>query len=153
MTSPASARTKSPPHNKMKLHELFDKAEGKGNVDAVWTQMKAIIHSAAAKTIGSTKRKKNPWISTETLQLIEKRARARKGSTKTFLRREVKKSVRKVHSIVKQLSSKPSGLSENSKDSQGQLVTDANERIETWATHFEQLLNRPEPVETHIEHD
>ena len=52
---------------KMKLHELFDKAEAKGNVDAMWTQMKDIIHSAAAKTIGSTKRKKNPWISTDTL--------------------------------------------------------------------------------------
>ena len=146
---------------KMKLHELFDKAEAKGNVDAMWTQMKDNIHSAAAKNIGSAKRKKNPWISTETLQMIEKRARARKGSTKGFLRREVKKSVRKdrkafydglaeqmthadntgdtrkVHSIAKQLSSKSSGLSDNIKDSQGQLVTDANERIETGVMHFE----------------
>ena len=97
------------------------------------------------------------------------------GSTKAFLRREVKKSVRKdrkafydglaeqmthadntgyarkVHSIAKQFSSKHSGLSENIKDSQGQLVTDASERIETSAVHFEQLLNRPAPAENHME--
>ena len=36
---------------KMKLHELYDKAEAKVKVDAMWTQMKDIIHSAAAKTI------------------------------------------------------------------------------------------------------
>ena len=90
-----------------------------------------------------------PVVHAETLQLIEKRARARKGSTKAFLQREVEKFVRKdikafydalaepmtlvdntgdtrkVHSIAKQLSSKLNGLSENIKDSQGQLVTDA----------------------------
>ena len=57
----------------------------------------------------------------------------------------------KVHSVAKKLFSKPSGLSENIKDSQGQLVTDANERIETWERLFEQLLNTPAPAETHKE--
>ena len=30
-------------------------------------------------------------------------------------------------------------------------MTDANEMIETWAMHFERLLNRPAPAETHME--
>ena len=63
MTSPTSARTKTPPHT----NELLDTAETKEYVDAMWRQMKDIIHSAAAKTIVSAKRIENPWISHETL--------------------------------------------------------------------------------------
>ena len=77
---------------KMKLHELFVKAKAKGNMDAMWTQMKDIIHSAAAKKhrIRETHEK-----SVDQHRDPPNDRKERKGSTKAFLRREVKKSVRK----------------------------------------------------------
>ena len=157
------------------LHSLFDAAEETGDdVEAKWWQLKSILHQAAEKSLGKSEQKRNAWISSETIELIKKRARARNRSKKAELRKTIKKAVRKdktmyfdtlaqemidadetgnlrkVYSVVKQLAGKRSAISETVKSADGHPVKDAKQRIEEWAKHFEKLLNRPPPATADI---
>ena len=121
-----------------------------------------------------TEQRRNLWISSETIELVKKRARARNRSKKAQLRKEIKWAVRKdktmyydglaqemidadesgnlrkVYSAVKQLAGKRSAISETVKNADGHPVQDAKQWIEEWGNHFEKLLNRPPPATANL---
>ena len=146
------------------LREMFDAARETGDdVEAKWSQLKSILHQAAEKKLGKSEQRRNLWISSETIELVKKRARARNRSKKAQLRKEIKKAVRKDKTMyydglaqemidadesgnLRQLAGKRSAISETVKKADGHPVQDAKQRIEEWANHFEKLLNRPPPA-------
>ena len=58
-----------------------------GDVDAAWAEVTKVYHSTATEIIGFRKFHKKPWLTDETLQVLEDKATARKRHNTTERRR------------------------------------------------------------------
>ena len=76
------------------LNCLLGDLDGSGDISQHWNNIKSSLHTAAEKILGEPEKQNKPWISHETLALIDKRSRARTKLSKAKLRREIKKAVR-----------------------------------------------------------
>ena len=68
--------------------------DGSEDINKHWNYIKSSLHTAAEKILGEPKKQNKPWISHETLALIDERSRARAELSKAKLHREIKKTVR-----------------------------------------------------------
>nr|VZI40702.1 unnamed protein product [Spirometra erinaceieuropaei] len=138
-----------------------------GEVSNQWSSLKTSVYGAAEKILGYTQRRRSDWISGRTLQLSAQTARARSRNDGYFrqLRKMTAKSARddrkqywaeiatsmeqasnagdtrKLYRLIRQVSGKPSTLSDSVRDVNGGFVADNSAKVERWREHFEHHLN------------
>ena len=130
------------------------------------------IRQCAETVIPKTNRPRREWISATTLSTTE-RKRAAKLSDRTLynrLTRQVRAEIgadkdvwlnsmaddlersaeeanhRNLYRNVKRIAGKRGMPSEVIKKPTGEVITDSQEKLEAWAAHFQQLLDRPAPT-------
>nr|VZI21112.1 unnamed protein product [Spirometra erinaceieuropaei] len=132
-----------------------------------WSSLKTSVYGAAEKILGYTQRRRSDWISGRTLQLSAQTARARSRNDDYFrqLRKMTAKSTRddrkqywaeiatsmeqasnvgdtrKLYRLIRQVSGKPSTLSDSVRDVNGGFIVDNSAKVERWREHFEHHLN------------
>nr|VZI39179.1 unnamed protein product [Spirometra erinaceieuropaei] len=142
-------------------------ARADGEVSNQWSSLKTSVYGAAAKILGYTQRRRSDWISGRTLQLSAQTARARSRNDDYFrqLRNMTAKSARddrkqywaeiatsmeqasnvgdtrKLYRLIRQVSGKPSTLSDSIRDVNGGFIADNSAKVERWREHFEHHLN------------
>nr|VZI52996.1 unnamed protein product [Spirometra erinaceieuropaei] len=125
------------------------------------------VYGAAEKILGYTQRRRSDWISGRTPQLSAQTARARSRNDDRFrqLRKMTAKSARddrkqywaeiatsmkqasnvgdtrKLYRLIRQVSGKPSTLSDFVRDVNGGFIADNSAKVERWREHFEHHLN------------
>nr|VZI44134.1 unnamed protein product [Spirometra erinaceieuropaei] len=138
-----------------------------GEVSNQWSSLKTSVYGAAEKILGYTQRRRSDWISGRTLQLSAQTSRARSLNDDYFrqLRKMTAKSarndrkqywaeiatsmeqasnvgdIRKLYRLIRQVSSKPSTLSDSVRDVNGGFIADNSAKVERWREHFEHNLN------------
>ncbi|BHF78953.1 hypothetical protein SprV_0602207000 [Sparganum proliferum] len=138
-----------------------------GEVSNQWSSLKTSVYGAAEKILGYTQRRRGDWISGRTLQLSVQTARARSRSDDCFrqLRKMTAKSARddrkqywaeivtsmeqasnvggtrRLYQLIRQVSGKPSTLSDSVRDVNGGFIADNSAKVEHWREHFEHHLN------------
>ncbi|BHF75672.1 hypothetical protein SprV_0501876800 [Sparganum proliferum] len=138
-----------------------------GEVSNQWSSLKTSVYGAAEKILGYTQRRRSDWISGRTLQLSAQTARARSRNDDYFrqLRKMTAKSARddrkqywaeiatsmeqasnvgdtrKLYQLIRQVSGKPSTLSDSVRDVNGGFIADNSAKVERWRGHFEHHLN------------
>ncbi|BHF82523.1 hypothetical protein SprV_0802566100 [Sparganum proliferum] len=138
-----------------------------GEVSNQWSSPKTSVYGAAEKIFGYTQRRCSDWISGSTLQLFAQTARARSRNDDCFrqLRKMTAKSARddrkqywvgiataieqpsnvgdtrKLYRVIRQVSGKPSTLSDSVRVVNGGFSADNSARVERWREHFEHHLN------------
>nr|VZI05377.1 unnamed protein product [Spirometra erinaceieuropaei] len=138
-----------------------------GEVSNQWSSLKTSVYGAAEKILGYTQRPRGDWISGRTLQLSAQTARARSRNDDYFrqLRKMTAKSARddrkqywaeiatsmeqpsiigdtrKLYHLIRQVSDKPSTLSDSVRDVNGGIIVDNSAKVERWREHFEHHLN------------
>ncbi|BHF81512.1 hypothetical protein SprV_0802464300 [Sparganum proliferum] len=138
-----------------------------GEVSNQWSSLKTSVYGAAEKILGYTQRRRSDWISRRTLQLSAQTARARSRNDDYFrqLRKMTAKSARddrkqywaeittsmeqvsnvgdtrKLYQLIRQVSGKPSTLSDSVRDVNGGFIADNSAKVERWREHFEHHLN------------
>ncbi|BHF73707.1 hypothetical protein SprV_0401678900 [Sparganum proliferum] len=138
-----------------------------GEVSNQWSSLKTSVYGAAEKILGYTQRRRSDWISGRTLQLSAQTARARSRNDDYFrqLRKMTAKSARddrkqywaeiatsmeqasnvgdtrKLYQLIRQVSGKPSTLSDSVRDVNGGFIADNSAKVERWREHFEHHLN------------
>ncbi|BHF83999.1 hypothetical protein SprV_0902714900 [Sparganum proliferum] len=138
-----------------------------GEVSNQWSSMKTSVYGAAEKILGYTQRRRSDWISGRTLQLSAQTARARSRNDDYFrqLRKMTAKSARddrkqywaeiatsmeqasnvgdtrKLYQLIRQVSGKPSTLSDSVRNVNGGFIADNSAKVERWREHFEHHLN------------
>nr|VZI50567.1 unnamed protein product [Spirometra erinaceieuropaei] len=138
-----------------------------GEVRNQWSSLKTSVYGAAEKILGYTQRRRSDWISGRTLQLSAQTARARSRNDDYFrqLRKMTSKSARddrkqywaeiatsmeqasnvgdtrKLYRLIRQVSGKPSTLSDSVRDVNGGFIADNSAKVERWREHFEHHLN------------
>ena len=138
--------------------------DGSDDINKHWNNIKSSLQTAAEKILGEPKKQNKPWIGHETFALIDKRSRARAKLSKAKLRREIKYGARKKHGTTPSSQTKSSprmkvGHSQNVLSRQEALRHRSDfhrytqrrtwtqyhrrKKIETWANHFQNLLNIP----------
>ena len=140
------------------------------SIDERWGGMKAALADAAKATIGFAKRRPSQWISAETIQLINERERLDPAKSRQHpIHSQIRAAVRKdkesywasqAHEMnaasqagdfgklfrhIKRLNSS-SAAGDVLKDSNGELLSDPEEKASRWREHFCELLNRPAPA-------
>nr|VZI20430.1 unnamed protein product [Spirometra erinaceieuropaei] len=132
-----------------------------------WLSPKTSVYGAAEKILGYNQRRRSDWISGRTLQLSAQTARARSHNDDCFrqllkmtaksARNERKQywaeiattmeqasnvgDTRKLYQLIRQVSGKPSTLSDSVHDMNGGFIADNSAKVERWREHFEQHLN------------
>ncbi|BHF63825.1 hypothetical protein SprV_0200682000 [Sparganum proliferum] len=132
-----------------------------------WSPLKTSVYGAAEKILGYTQRRRSDWISGRTLQLSAQTAQARSRNDDCFrqLRKMTAKSTRddrkqywaeiatsmeqasnvgdtrKLYSLIRQVSGKPSTLTDSVRDVNGGFIADNSVKVERWREHFEHHLN------------
>nr|VZI36934.1 unnamed protein product [Spirometra erinaceieuropaei] len=138
-----------------------------GEVSNQWSSLKTSVYGAAEKILGYTQRRRSDWISGRTLELSAQTARARSRNDDHFrqLRKMTAKSARddrkqywaeiatsmeqasnvgdtrKLYRLIRQVSGKPSTLSDSVRDVNGSFIADNSAKVERWREHFEHHLN------------
>ncbi|BHF85091.1 hypothetical protein SprV_1002824900 [Sparganum proliferum] len=138
-----------------------------GEVSDQWSSLKTSVYGAAEKILGYTQRRRSDWISGRTLQLSAQTAQARSRNEHYFrqLRKMTAKSARddqkqywaeiatsmeqasnvgdtrKLYQLNRQVSGKPSTLSDSVRDVNGGFIADNSAKVERWREHFEHHLN------------
>ncbi|BHF63561.1 hypothetical protein SprV_0200655500 [Sparganum proliferum] len=138
-----------------------------GEVSNQWSSLKTSVYGAAEKILGYTQRRCSDWISGRTLQLSAQTARAGSRNDDYFrqLRKMTAKSARddrkqywaeiatsmeqasnvgdtrKLYQLIRQVSGKPSTLSDSVRDVNGGFIADNSAKVERWREHFEHHLN------------
>ncbi|BHF70676.1 hypothetical protein SprV_0301372900 [Sparganum proliferum] len=131
-------------------------AETDGGVSNQWSSLKTSVYGAAEKILGYTQRRRSDWISGRTLQLSAQTARARSRNDDCFrqLRKMTAKSARddrqqywaeiatsmekasnvgytrKLYRLIRQVSGKPSTLSDSVRDVNGGFIADNSAKVE-----------------------
>nr|VZI44149.1 unnamed protein product [Spirometra erinaceieuropaei] len=142
-------------------------ARANGEVSNQWSSLKTSVYGAAEKILGYTQRRRSDWISGRTLQLSAQTARARSRNDDFFrrLRKMTAKSARddrkqywaeiatsieqasnvgdtrKLYRLIRQVSGKPSTLSDSVRDMNGGFIADNSAKVERWREDFEHHLN------------
>nr|VZI19409.1 unnamed protein product [Spirometra erinaceieuropaei] len=138
-----------------------------GEVINQWSSLKTSVYGAAEKILGYTQRRRSDWISGRTLELSAQTARGRSRNDDHFrqLRKMTAKSARddrkqywaeiatsmeqasnvgdtrKLYRLIRQVSGKPSTLSDSVRDVNGGFIADNSAKVERWREHFEHHLN------------
>nr|VZI50996.1 unnamed protein product [Spirometra erinaceieuropaei] len=138
-----------------------------GEVSNQWLSLKTSVYEAAEKILGYNQRRRSDWISGRTLQLSAQTARARSRNDDYFrqLRKMTAKSARddrnqywteiatsmeqfsnvgdtrKLYRLIRQVSGKPSTLSDSVCDVNSGFIADKSAKVERWREHFEHHLN------------
>ncbi|BHF75248.1 hypothetical protein SprV_0501834400 [Sparganum proliferum] len=138
-----------------------------GEVSNQWSSLKTSVYGAAEEILGYTQRRRSDWISGRTLQLSAQTTRARSRNDDSFhqLRKMMEKSARddqkqywaeiatsmeqasnvgdtrKLYQPTRQVSGKPSTLSDSVRDVDGGFIADNSAKVERWREHFEHHLN------------
>nr|VZI41908.1 unnamed protein product [Spirometra erinaceieuropaei] len=141
-------------------------ARADGEISNQWSSLKTSVYGAAEKILGYTQRRRSDRISGRTLQLSAQTARARSRNDDYFrqLRKMTTKSARddqkqywaeiatsmeqasnvgetrKLY-LIRQVSGKPSTLSDSVRDVNGGFIADNSANVERWREHFEHHLN------------
>ncbi|BHF75255.1 hypothetical protein SprV_0501835100 [Sparganum proliferum] len=129
-----------------------------GEVSSQWSSLKTSVYGAAEKILGYTQRRRSDWISGRTLQLSAQTARARSRNDDCFrqLRKMTAKSARddrkqywaeiatsmeqasnvgdtrKLYRLIRQVSGKPSTLSDSVRDVNGGFIADNSAKVKRW---------------------
>ncbi|BHF74169.1 hypothetical protein SprV_0401725300 [Sparganum proliferum] len=129
-----------------------------GEVSNQWSSLKTSVYGADEKILGYTQRRRSDWISGRTLQLSAQTARARSRNDDYFrqLRKMTAKSAmddrkqywaeiatsmeqasnvgdtRKLYQLIRQVSGKPSTLSDSVRDVNGGFIADNSAKVERW---------------------
>nr|VZI07985.1 unnamed protein product [Spirometra erinaceieuropaei] len=132
-----------------------------------WSSLKTSVYGAAEKILGDTQRRRCDWISGRTLQLSVQTARARSRNDGCFrqLRKMTTKSARddgkqywaeiatsmeqasnvsdtrRLYQLIRQVSGRPSTLSDSVRDVNSDFIADNLAKVEHWREHFEHHLN------------
>nr|VZI38076.1 unnamed protein product [Spirometra erinaceieuropaei] len=138
-----------------------------GEVSNQWASLKTSVYGAAEKILRYTQRRRSDWISGRTLQLSAQTARARSHNDDYFLqlRKMTAKSARddrkqywaeiatsmeqasnvgdtrKLYRLIRQVSGKPSTLSDSVRDVNGGFIADNSAKVQRWREHFKHHLN------------
>nr|VZI50017.1 unnamed protein product [Spirometra erinaceieuropaei] len=148
-----------------------------GELSNQWSSLKTSVYGAAEKILGYTQRRRSDWISGRTLQLSAQTARARSRNDDYFrqLRKMTAKSARddrkqywaeiatsmeqasndgdtrKLYRLIRQVSGKPSTLSDSVRDVNGGFIADNSAKVERWlANAIRKLRNNKAPGEDGI---
>ncbi|BHF59147.1 hypothetical protein SprV_0100210300 [Sparganum proliferum] len=137
-----------------------------GEVSNQWSSLKTSVYGAAEKILGYTQRRRSDWISGRTLQLSAQTVQPRSPNDDSFrqlwmtaksARDDRKKywaeiatsmeqaskvgDTRKLYRLIRQVSGKPSALSDCVCDVNGGFIADSSAKVERWREHFEHYLN------------
>ncbi|BHF83403.1 hypothetical protein SprV_0902654500 [Sparganum proliferum] len=144
------------------------RADGEGSNQ--WSSLKTSVYDAA-EIFGYTQQRRSDWISGRTLQLFARTARARSRNDDRFrqLRKMTEKlarddrkqywaelttfmeqalnvsDTRKLYQLIRQVSGKPSTLSDSVRDVNGGFIADNSADAERWREHSEHHLNFDTP--------
>jgi hypothetical protein len=157
----------------LRLHNRFAAlTNDNATVDDLWSSTKHIVLEEAQKCVGKTKRPKNDRMSRNTMDLIQQRkplVRPDQFEQSKELKLRIKESealdeevywsaqademnkatrngdTGKLFKIIKRACGKSSAISEVIKERNGDVITNQRRRVERWAEHFNDLLNRPPP--------
>nr|VZI05831.1 unnamed protein product [Spirometra erinaceieuropaei] len=142
-------------------------ARADGEVSNQWSSLKTSVYGAAEKILGYTQRRRSDWVSGRTLQVSAQTARARSRNDDYFrqLRKMTAKSAkddqeqywaeiatsmeqasnvndtRKLYRLVRQVSGRPSTLTDSVRDVNRGFIADNSAKVERWREHFERHLN------------
>nr|VZI39331.1 unnamed protein product [Spirometra erinaceieuropaei] len=138
-----------------------------GEVSNQWSSLKTSVYGAAEKILGYTQRHRSDWISRRTPQLPAQTARVWSRNADYFcqLRKMTVKSARddqkqywaeiatsteqasnvgdtrKLYHLIRQVSGKPSTLSDSVRDVNGGFIAGNSAKVERWHEHFENHLH------------
>ncbi|BHF81270.1 hypothetical protein SprV_0702440000 [Sparganum proliferum] len=141
------------------------RADGEGSNK--FSSLKTSAYAATEKILGYTQRRPSDWISGRALQLSAQTARASSRNDDCFrqLRKMATKSARddrkqywaeiatsmeqasnvgdtrKLYQPIRQVSCKPSTLSDSVRDVNGDFISENSAKVERWREHFEHHLN------------
>nr|VZI23092.1 unnamed protein product [Spirometra erinaceieuropaei] len=141
-----------------------------------WSSLKTSVYGTGEKIPGYTQRHRSDWISGITLRLAAQTARSWSRSDDSFrqLRKMTAKSARadprkywieiatsielasnvgdtrKLYHLMRQISGKPSGLSNSVGDVNGSFTADNSAKIERWRERFEQYHNFDTQSTSHL---
>ena len=145
---------------------LLGDLDGSDDIIKHWNNIKSSLQTAAEKILCEPKKHNKPWIGHETFALIDKRSRARAKLSKAKIRREIKQCARTKHGTTPSSQTKSSPrmkvgtlakCTRSSRSSQASvrlppiysktnvdtISPTKKKKIETWANHFQNLLNIP----------
>ena len=159
----------------LKLENRFSALEVEEvNVEDAWTNISETITSSLKDVCPKRKRRKKPWISNNTLALVEERRQAVVENNKprrNKLNKQISKALiadetawfnhkasimeeaaingnsRVLYDTLRSLTGQRSTVSEDIKDINGSFIVGKAAKLERWANYFEDLLNRPDPVQ------
>jgi hypothetical protein len=156
---------------KIQLHNRFTPLATE-DISEKWNAIKTPIIEALSDICPPKKRKIKPWISDNTLNLVEERARIKNTNHKRYLylNREIKRQLkidkeswwnvkahelegackkhdmRLLYSTLRSCSGKIKATSSSLKDHNGAQIKSLEGKLERWREHFNSLLNRPHPT-------
>jgi hypothetical protein len=141
-----------------------------GSIEGLWGNIQSAICNAAKSAIPSSLRPKNPWISVETLKLVEQRRSCRLSLPPAELRRlnaSIQRAIRhdkhvywnnhaerlehemqngssrNAYRLLKISAGKFSPRAATVLDKDGKNICSIDGCINRWREHFDELLNRP----------
>ena len=149
---------------KNKFSALLTMTEEGQRPDSLWEEAKKAIHEAAKDNIGRGKKTKQPWIRQRTLEVADKRRKAKEdGDTELwqqlnkdftkcaredknlFLERKCEElemnmnQPRKAFSILREITKKWAPISEVINDSNGKTLTESEDIKDRWAEYCHKL--------------
>ncbi|VDP06744.1 unnamed protein product, partial [Schistosoma curassoni] len=140
-----------------KFQAFHDLLNGDGiNMESNWKAVKEAITSTCRQALDHRKHHHKEWITVDTLDKIQER-RNKKAAVNTSRTRaekakaqaeytEVNKQVKKALDLTNKLSRNHHKPERPVKSKEGEVITNIEEQRNRWVEHFNELLNRPSPL-------
>ena len=137
--------------------------------DNKWNRIKKALSSTGNAILGRKKRIKHDWISSKTLDIVEKKRKSKLNIERVKIQKEIEKScvndretwwkskademetfskrndLRNLFSTIKSLPKKSSSASSSVVDKSGKPIHGLQKSLSRWAEYFRDLFNHGEP--------
>ena len=158
----------------IQLSNKFQSLEEEGDVEREWSNVRNALQDTLKDVCPLPRTRKKPWISDETLRLVDQRRDAMKrndNQRRNALSRQIKGNLiedeekwwnskadimeqaaltgnsKMLYSTLRSLTPRPQYVSESVKYLNGNIVKCKDEKVKRWREHFQVLLNRPNPAQ------
>lgn len=152
------------------VHNRFSTLLPTNDINRYWSSIKTTIATAVREVCPKKQRNRHPYISQDTLQLVERRRNETSRPLRTHLGRRIKRALKQdevnwlaghaqqmqrasdvgdMGTLFKTINTLSGGvrapIPSAIKDATGNPISSGDQRSKRWAEHFENLYNRPEP--------
>lgn len=154
---------------RLEVANRFDALSGTAGIEEEWRNIKSVLNGALTTVCPPVRIRKRPWISDATLSLVNERKVAKSRTRRNALNRRITSALKAdeeqwwnhkatvmeaaarrgdsktLYDTLRSLTKKKEGVSESIKSADGVPLKSKVDRVDRWASYFEQLLNRPDP--------